>query len=113
MKRARRTPTGAPVARRNATRRRPTRPAAPAAIIISSVLVLVLAGIAIFVVPPIHRAVFGSGVASGQEVRVTIPDGSGGDTIAGILVGAHVIEDPKDYYAAVTALGAEQSIKSG
>lgn len=113
MKRARRTPTGAPVARRNATRRRPTRPAAPAAIIISSVLVLVLTGIAIFVVPPIHRAVFGSGVASGQEVRVTIPDGSGGDTIAGILVGAHVIEDPKDYYAAVTALGAEQSIKSG
>ncbi|QWT18295.1 endolytic transglycosylase MltG [Collinsella sp. zg1085] len=49
----------------------------------------------------------------GTKVEVVIPQGAGGDQIASILAKAHVIDDPKAYYAAVSALNAELSLQPG
>ncbi|MBE6469965.1 MAG: endolytic transglycosylase MltG [Coriobacteriaceae bacterium] len=90
----------------------------PAAVVI---IVLVLIGLVAggaFLVP---RLLGGSGApaagsdapAAGTAVTVEIPEGSGGDAIASILAKAHVIEEPRDYYAAVSALSADQSLQPG
>lgn len=52
-------------------------------------------------------------VEAGQDARVSIPEGASGDAIASALAAAHVIENPKDYYAAVDQLDAAMSIKPG
>lgn len=85
--------------------------------VIIGILIAVAAvvAIALFVFP----AIFGTpGAASetveaGQEVTLTIPDGASGDEIASILSENHVIENPKDYYAAVKKLNADMSLKPG
>ena len=50
---------------------------------------------------------------AGQQVTVTIPEGASGDTIASILSENHIVENPKDYYAAVKKLNADMSLKPG
>ena len=79
------------------------------------VAVLALAAIAFFVVPAV-KGFFAGGdtkVTAGQQVTVTIPDGASGDTIASILSENHIVENPKDYYAAVKKLNADMSLKPG
>lgn len=79
------------------------------------VAVIVLAAIAFFVVPAV-KGLFGGGdvsVTAGQQVTVTIPEGASGDTIASILSENHIVENPKDYYAAVKKLNADMSLKPG
>ena len=67
------------------------------------VAVIALATIAFFVVPAVKGFFTGEDtkVAAGQQVTVTIPDGASGDTIASILSENHIVDNPKDYYAAV------------
>lgn len=95
---------------------RPQKKTSPLPVIIALVLALaVVAGVAVFVFP----ALFGtpgeaaSTVEPGQEVTLNIPEGASGDTIASILSEYHVIENPKDYYAAVKKLEADMSLKPG
>lgn len=101
---------------------RPVRRSAPArthspllGVGIVVAVVAIVAALAFFVLPAVTESLFPSApsVAAGQEVRVTIPEGASGDAIASELAGAHVIENPKDYYAAVERLDAAQSIKPG
>ena len=47
------------------------------------------------------------------QVTITIPDGASGDSIASILSENHIVENPKDYYAAVKKLNADMSLKPG
>lgn len=79
------------------------------------VAVLALAAIAFFVVPAVKGFFAGEDtkVTAGQQVTVTIPDGASGDTIASILSENHIVENPKDYYAAVKKLNADMSLKPG
>ena len=44
---------------------------------------------------------------------MTIPEGASGDVIASRLSEAHIIDDPKKYYAAVEKLDAAMSLKPG
>lgn len=97
-------------------RRQPQKKSSPLPVIFGVVIaVAVVAAIALFVFP----ALFGvpgeapNTVEPGQEVALTIPDGASGDEIASILSENHVIENPKDYYAAVKRLDAEMSLKPG
>lgn len=97
-------------------RRQPQKKSSPLPVIFGVVIaVSVVAAIALFVFP----ALFGvpgeapNTVEPGQEVTLTIPDGASGDEIASILSENHVIENPKDYYAAVKRLDAEMSLKPG
>lgn len=85
------------------------------AVIAAIVAIVVIGVIAWFAVPAVMGAFSGSdeAVEAGQEVRLTIPEGASGDTIAQLMTENHVIDNPKDYYAAVTELGAETSIKPG
>lgn len=79
------------------------------------VAVLALVAIVFFVVPAV-KGFFGGGdakVAAGQQVTITIPDGASGDSIASILSENHIVDDPKDYYAAVKKLNADMSLKPG
>lgn len=77
--------------------------------------VAVIAVVVLFIFP----LIFGvpgessSTVEPGQEVALTIPEGASGDEIASILSANHVIENPKDYYAAVKRLQADMSLKPG
>ena len=103
---------------RGAARRRPQqqrRSKAPA--IAAIVAVLVVAAIAYFFVVPAVKSIFApqqeQTVPAGQDVTITIPEGASGDDIASILSKNHVIENPKDYYAAVAKEGAEMSLKPG
>lgn len=103
---------------RGAARRRPQqqrRSKAPA--IAAIVAVLVVAAIAYFFVVPAVKSMFapqqGQTVAAGQDVSITIPEGASGDDIASILSKNHIVENPKDYYAAVAKEGAEMSLKPG
>lgn len=103
---------------RGAARRRPQqqrRSKAPAIVVIVSLLAI--AAIAYFFVAPAAKSMFAPGqeqtVAAGQDVSITIPEGASGDDIASILSKNHVIENPKDYYAAVAKEGAEMSLKPG
>ncbi len=87
-----------------------------------TVIVAILAAIAFvtvmaFVVVPRVTDLFMAeqtpSVEAGIEVQLNIPEGSSGDQIAQILSENHVIENPKEYYAAVRQLGADTSIKPG
>lgn len=77
--------------------------------------VAVLALVALFVVPTVKNTFFPEKetVEAGLDVNVTIPEGASGDEIASLLASNHVIEDPKEYYAAVTRANAESSLKPG
>lgn len=82
--------------------------------VVVALVVIVLLGIGFFgfALP----AILGGGaceVESGQAVRVEVPEGASGDVIAQALSEAHVVDDPKDYYAAVESLDAAQGIKPG
>lgn len=103
---------------RSAARRRPQqqrRSKTPA--IAAIVSLLAVAVIAYFFVVPAVKSMFapqqGQTVPAGQDVSITIPEGASGDDIASILSKNHVIENPKDYYAAVAKEGAEMSLKPG
>ena len=103
---------------RGAARRRPQqqrRSKAPA--IAAIVAVLVVAAIAYFFVVPAVKLIFApqqeQTVPAGQDVTITIPEGASGDDIASILSKNHIVENPKDYYAAVAKEGAEMSLKPG
>ena len=84
--------------------------------IVGAVVALVAIALIVCFVVPAVRGMFVDdtpAVEAGQEVRLTIPEGASGDTIAQLMAQNHVIDNPKDYYAAVTASGAETSIKPG
>ena len=46
-------------------------------------------------------------------ISVTIPSGSSGDAIAGILVTAGFVKQKSDFLTAVSAAGAEKKLKAG
>ncbi len=100
----------------SARARRAPQKKSPLPLIVGGVAaVLVVALVLIFAVPAV-KSLFGGGdssVAAGQTVTVTIPDGASGDTIASLLSEKHVVENPKDYYAAVKKLNADMSLKPG
>lgn len=79
------------------------------------VVVVVLAVVAVFAIPAVKGLLGGedASVTAGQQVTVTIPDGASGDTIASILSENHIVENPKDYYAAVKKLNADMSLQPG
>lgn len=84
--------------------------------IVGGVVALVAIALIVCFVVPAVRGMFVDdtpAVEAGQEVHLTIPEGASGDTIAQLMAQNHVIDNPKDYYAAVTAAGAEASIKPG
>ncbi len=77
-------------------------------------ILAVIAALVVFVVLPVVSSTKRPGEpADGQAVEISIPDGSSGDAIAQILSENHVIDDPKEYYAAVDKMGASSSIKPG
>ena len=97
-------------------RRGVQKKSSPVPMIIGGVIaVLALVAIVFFVVPAVKGFFAGEDakVAAGQQVTITIPDGASGDTIASILSENHIVEDPKDYYAAVKKLNADMSLKPG
>lgn len=88
----------------------------PVPMIVGAVFALLaLAAIVFFVVPAVKGFITGgdANVEAGQQVTVTIPEGASGDTIASILSENHIVENPKDYYAAVKNLNADMSLKPG
>lgn len=97
-------------------RRGTQKKSSPVPMIIGAVVaVIVLAVIAFFAVPAVKGLLGGedANVTAGQQVTVTIPEGASGDTIATILSENHIVENPKDYYAAVKKLNADMSLKPG
>ena len=97
-------------------RRGAQKKSSPVPMIIGAVVaVIVLAAIAFFAVPAVKGLLGGedANVTAGQQVTVTIPEGASGDTIASILSENHIVENPKDYYAAVKKLNADMSLKPG
>lgn len=97
-------------------RRGAKKKSSPVPMIIGTVVaVVVLAVIAFFAVPAVKGLLGGedASVTAGQQVTVTIPDGASGDTIASILSENHIVENPKDYYAAVKKLNADMSLQPG
>lgn len=102
--------SGSPYSRGGA---RPPRKSSPIPVIISVLIAIgIVAGAAFFVFPRLFGGP-SSTVEAGQQVTLTIPEGSSGDSIASILSENHVIEDPSEYYAAVKKLNAEMSLKPG
>lgn len=94
----------------------PRRGPSPLVVVIAIVAVIAaVAGVLLFVVPAVSNLISpsSSSVPAGQEVQVTIPEGASGDVIASRLAEAHVIDDPKRYYAAVEKLDAAMSLKPG
>ena len=97
-------------------RRGAQKKSSPVPMIIGTVVaVVVLAVIAFFAVLAVKGLLGGedASVTAGQQVTVTIPDGASGDTIASILSENHIVENPKDYYAAVKKLNADMSLQPG
>lgn len=97
-------------------RRGTQKKSSPVPMIIGAVVsVIVLAAIAFFAVPAVKGLLGGedANVTAGQQVTVTIPEGASGDAIATILSENHIVENPKDYYAAVKKLNADMSLKPG
>ena len=97
-------------------RRGAQKKSSPVPMIIGTVVaVVVLAVIAFFAVPAVKGLLGGedASVTAGQQVTVMIPDGASGDTIASILSENHIVENPKDYYAAVKKLNADMSLQPG
>lgn len=76
------------------------------------IAIAVVAGAALFLFPRIFGG-DSANIEAGQQVSITIPEGSSGDAIATILVENHIIADSGDYYAAVKKLNAEMSLKPG
>ena len=77
-------------------RRGAQKKSSPVPMIIGGVVaVLALVAIVFFVVPAVKG------------------DGASGDSIASILSENHIVENPKDYYAAVKKLNADMSLKPG
>lgn len=76
------------------------------------IAIAVIAGAAFYVFPRLFGGT-ASFVEAGQQVTITIPEGSSGDAIASILSENHIIEEPSEYYAAVKKLNAEMSLKPG
>ena len=102
--------SGSPYSRGGA---RPPRKSSPIPVIIGVLIAIgIVAGAAFFVFPRLFGGP-SSTVEAGQQVALTIPEGSSGDSIASILSENHVIEDPSEYYAAVKKLNAEMSLKPG
>ena len=97
--------------------RRPRQRRSKAPFAIAGILVLVAILVSVFVIVPAVRGLLGGSgtdsVPAGQDVTLTIPEGSSGDEIAELLAKNHVIDDPKAYYAAVTKANAEMSLKPG
>lgn len=94
----------------------PRRGPSPLVVVIAIVAVVAaVAGVLLFVVPAVSNFISPSTstVPAGQEVQVTIPEGASGDVIASRLSEAHIIDDPKKYYAAVEKLDAAMSLKPG
>lgn len=105
-----RSDSGSPYSRGGA---RPPRKSSPIPVIIGVLIAIgIVAGAAFFVFPRLFGGP-SSTVEAGQQVTLTIPEGSSGDSIASILSENHVIEDPSEYYAAVKKLNAEMSLKPG
>ena len=97
-------------------RRGAQKKSSPVPMIVGAVVaVLALVAIAFFLVPAVKGLFAGedAGVTAGQQVTITIPEGASGDTIASILSENHIVENPKDYYAAVKKLNADMSLKPG
>lgn len=97
-------------------RRGTQKKSSPVSMIIGAVVaVIVLAAIAFFAVPAVKGLLGGedANVTAGQQVTVTIPEGASGDAIATILSENHIVENPKDYYAAVKKLNADMLLKPG
>lgn len=105
-----RSDSGSPYSRGGA---RPPRKSSPIPVIIGVLIAIgIVAGAAFFVFPRLFGGP-SSTVEAGQQVTLTIPEGSSGDSIASILSENHVIEDPSEYYAALKKLNAEMSLKPG
>lgn len=102
---------------RGASRRRPQQHRSKVPAIVAIVAILVIVAVAYFFVAPAVTSMFAprqeQTVPAGQDVSITIPEGASGDDIASILSKNHVIDNPKDYYAAVAKEGAEMSLKPG
>ena len=97
-------------------RRGAQKKSSPVPMIIGGVVaVLALVAIVFFVVPAVKGFFAGEDakVTAGQQVTITIPDGASGDSIASILSENHIVENPKDYYAAVKKLNSYMSLKPG
>ena len=108
--------TAAPSSYNTHARRGAQKKSSPVPMIIGTVVaVVVLAVVAVFAVPAVKGLLGGedASVTAGQQVTVTIPDGASGDTIASILSENHIVENPKDYYAAVKKLNADMSLQPG
>lgn len=87
-----------------------------------AVIVAILAGVAVFValffvlvLPRLTKGADSGGtqVAAGQEVEVTIPDGSTTASIASILQDAGVISDASSFLQEVQKQNVEQKLKGG
>lgn len=76
------------------------------------IAIAVVAGAALFLFPRIFGG-DSANIEAGQQVSITIPEGSSGDATATILVENHIIADSGEYYAAVKKLNAEMSLKPG
>lgn len=92
---------------------KPAKPKSVVPVVIAVVIAIaVIAGAAFYVFPRLFGGA-ASFVEAGQQVTITIPEGSSGDAIASILSENHIIEEPSEYYAAVKKLNAEMSLKPG
>ncbi len=108
--------SSAPAAGARGHRRPQQQRRSKAPVLIGLVLtVLAIVLVAVFVVPTVKNAFFPERetVEAGIDVSITIPEGASGDEIASLLASNHVIENPKEYYAAVTRANAESSLKPG
>lgn len=92
---------------------RPPKKGSPVPVVIGVLIAIaVVAGAALFLFPRIFGG-DSANIEAGQQVSVTIPEGSSSDAIATILVDNHIIADSGEYYAAVKKLNAEMSLKPG
>lgn len=92
---------------------RPPKKGSPVPVVIGVLIAIaVVAGAALFLFPRIFGG-DSANIEAGQQVPITIPEGSSGDAIATILVENHIIADSGEYYAAVKKLNAEMSLKPG
>ena len=91
----------------------PPKKGSPVPVVIGVLIAIaVVAGAALFLFPRIFGG-DSANIEAGQQVSITIPEGSSSDAIATILVDNHIIADSGEYYAAVKKLNAEMSLKPG
>lgn len=108
-------PAGARMRTQSAQRRRADRRRGMTGCVAALAVVVLLALVGWFVVWPVVGDRLGliDNVADGQAVELTIPEGASGDDIAQLLSENHVVDNPRDYYAAVEQLDAASQIKPG